>query len=343
MSVIKPRVFHQQKQHLASVLPLDSPFSVHIDVCSTCNFKCTFCFQSDKEGMKNADISWGRMDIDVFKSCVDDLKKFNTKIKKVKIGNHGEPTLHPQICEMIRYVRDADVCDLVEIFTNGSQLNPEFNQKLVDSGLQRINISVEGLTAESYKRVADYNIDYNSFVESIQDLYDRKDSTLSMYIKVVDHAVVKSEPGKPTIDLTSEEKDYFYKLFGQMSDEMSIENVVPQWAETEQNDMTHQGMYGQEITQLKKVCPFPFMYLHINSDGSVAGCTLDWARKVLVGDKKTNNLYEIWNSNQMQELRLKMLKGERDQIPMCDTCNAPNVCVIDNLDQYMSDLIVKYQ
>ena len=44
-------------------------------------------------------------------------------------------------------------------------------------------------------------------------------------------------------------------------------------------------MYGQEIKKLK-VCPFPFMYLHVNSDGTVAGCTLDWARKVLVGDKE---------------------------------------------------------
>ena len=132
----------------------------------------------------------------------------------MKIGNHGEPTLHPQICEMIRYVRDADVCDLVEVFTNGSQLNPEFNQKLVESGLQRINISVEGLTEESYKRVADYKIDYQVFVDNIRDLYQRKDDSLSMYIKVVDHAIVKSEPGKPTIDLSPDEKQYFYDLFG---------------------------------------------------------------------------------------------------------------------------------
>ena len=64
---------------------------------------------------------------------------------------------------MIRYVRDADVCDLVEVFTNGSQLNPEFN-KTCKSGLQRINISVEGLTEESYKRVADYKIDYQALL-----------------------------------------------------------------------------------------------------------------------------------------------------------------------------------
>ena len=132
-----------------------------------------------------------------------------------------------------------------------------------------MNISVEGLTAESYKRIAGYIIDYSSFIDNIRDLYSRKDESLSLYIKVVDHAVVKSEEGRPTIDLTQEEKQYFYDTFGKISDEMSIENVVPQWAETDQNDLTDTGMYGQKIRELKDVCPFPFMYLHINSDGSV--------------------------------------------------------------------------
>ena len=51
-----------------------------------------------------------------------------------------------------------------------------------------------------YKRVAGYDINYDEFISNIRDLYNRKTSDLSMYIKVVDHAVVKSEPGRPTID-----------------------------------------------------------------------------------------------------------------------------------------------
>ena len=341
-SVIKPRVFHQKKVALQDHLPLDTPFSVHIDVCSLCNFKCTFCFQHDKAGMKESGVNWGMMEVETFKSCVDDLKKFPNKIKKIKIGNHGEPTMHPHLPELIKYARDSEVAEIVEVFTNGSRLEPVLNQKLVEAGLQRMNISVEGLTAESYKKIADYKIDYDKFIENIRDLYNRKDDSFSLYIKVVDHAVVKSEPGRPTIDLTDNEKQYFYKTFGEISDEMSVENIVPQWAETDQNELTDVGMYGQEIKSLKKVCPFPFMYLHINSDGTVAGCTLDWARKVLVGDKAKKDLYEIWNGPGMKELRLGMLRGERDKIPMCDTCNAPNVCVIDNLDPYMNELIKKF-
>ena len=64
-------------------------------------------------------------------------------------------------------------------------------------------------------------------------------------------------------------------------------------------------------------------------------------RKVLVGNKENSSLYDILNSEAM-DLRVKMLQGRRDEIPMCDTCNAPNVCVIDNLDPHMEDLLVKY-
>ena len=44
-----------------------------------------------------------------------------------------------------------------------------------------MNISVEGLTEESYKRVADFKIDYEKFIENIKDLYDRKDDSFSLY------------------------------------------------------------------------------------------------------------------------------------------------------------------
>ncbi len=43
-AVVKPRIHHQKKQKLEDVIPLKTPFSVHIDVCSLCNFKCSFCF-----------------------------------------------------------------------------------------------------------------------------------------------------------------------------------------------------------------------------------------------------------------------------------------------------------
>ena len=90
-AVIKPRIHHQKKQKLENAVPLKTPFSVHIDVCSLCNFKCSFCFQADVLGKKEKGFPHGMMKIDLFKKTVDDLKSFPEKIKKIKIGNHGEP------------------------------------------------------------------------------------------------------------------------------------------------------------------------------------------------------------------------------------------------------------
>ena len=337
-ALVQARVYSAEKVALEDVVPLRTPFSAHIDVCSVCNYKCSFCFQSDMEGMKESGVRWGLMELDLFKKIVDDLAQFDDRLKKVKIGNHGEPTLHPSLPEMISYIRDKDVADTVELFTNGSKLNPELNQKLVDAGLQRINISVEGLSAEAYKRVAGVTVDMKEFVANIADLYKRKDQ-LTIYAKIVDHAIALNEEGDPTIDLTEEERNYFFKTFGEISDEMFIENVVPQWAETKQNSLTSVGMYGQKIDGYKEICPFVFMYLHFNSDGTVAGCTLDWARKVLIGDAKVESAKAIWEGEKLRELRLKMLQGRRNEIPFCDTCDAPMVCCNEDLDPFADKMI----
>jgi predicted transcriptional regulator len=49
---IQPRIHSAPKTKLEDVVPLQTPFSVHIDICSLCNFKCSFCFQADIYGKK---------------------------------------------------------------------------------------------------------------------------------------------------------------------------------------------------------------------------------------------------------------------------------------------------
>ena len=49
---IQPRIHSSKKSTLENAIPLKTPFSAHIDVCSLCNFKCSFCFQADTIGKK---------------------------------------------------------------------------------------------------------------------------------------------------------------------------------------------------------------------------------------------------------------------------------------------------
>ena len=113
--------------------------------------------------------------------------------------------------------------------------------------------------------------------------------------------------------------------------------MVPQWSETQlekQNTVEKTGMYGQKIKNNKDVCPFTFMYLHFNCDGTVSPCTLDWPRKVVIGNAKKESVTDIWFGKKMRQLQVAMLLGKREEINFCNNCSAPMVCVDEDLDPH---------
>ncbi len=340
-AVIQPRIHSAAKVPLEDQIPLDTPFSVHIDVCSVCNYKCSFCFQADAQAMKAVGLKRGMMELDLFKKIVDDLKVFDRKIKKIKIGNHGEPTLHPDLPEMIRYARDSGTAEIIELFTNASKLEPKLNQALIDAGLQRINISLEGLSDERYKQVAGVKQSFSAIVEGVRHLYSIR-GDCKIYVKIADQTSALSRDVTQKFILSKSEREYFYDLFGNICDEIYIEKVVPQWAEVQldkQNQLSETGMYDQRVKTDKDVCPFIFMYLHFNCDGTTSPCTLDWPRKVVIGNVKDSSVKDIWNGQRLRHLQMTMLEGKRCDVNFCNNCTAPVVCVEEDLDPHKERLM----
>ena len=344
-ALVQPRIHSAKKRSLDSMIPVLTPISCHIDVSSLCNYRCSFCFQADVKGMKAVGLKRGFMDLEMFKKIVDQMADFPEKIKKLKIGNHGEPTMHPKLPEMIKYARDSKTADIVEMFTNGSKLTTQLNKDLVASGLQRVNISLEGLSDERYLQVAGVKQDFSEIISGVKDLYKRKqeaNSDLIIYVKVADQTHSLKGDKKEMFYLSAEEQEYFYSTFGPHCDEIFIEKIVPQWPETQkeqQNDVSETGMYGQQIQSWKEVCPFIFMYLHFNCDGTVSPCTLDWPRKVVIGDINNETVREIWEGQKLRELQIAMLMKKRKCINFCGSCAAPMVCVEENLDPYLTPVL----
>jgi radical SAM protein with 4Fe4S-binding SPASM domain len=302
---IQPRIYSSVKGDLVKAIPLSTPYSVHIDPCSFCNFKCKFCFQSQPEKPKQ-----GFMPLPLYKKIIDDICLFPDRVKKVKLGLHGEPTLNPSLLDMIKYLKDKNKTDIIELFTNGLHLRTD----IIQAGLNRVNISIEGLDNYQYEEMTGIYVDIKSFVQHIKELYKNRGSC-KIYIKTI-----------------TQQKDKFYNMFGNICDEIFVENIVPQWSGVG-GELPKIGMYGQPIKQWKKVCPFPFMYLHYNWDGSVSPCTLDWEHRVIIGDANKESASEIWNGQKLKDLKVKMLEGKRSEIPFCDKCLAPMVCCEEDLDE----------
>lgn len=332
MNADKKNLVNEHRNKLEEVLPLRTPYALFIDPCNLCNFKCRFC------AMQTADeelpFKKQLMPMELYKKIIDDVASFPDRLKMLRISQHGEPLLHPELPEMIRYAKEKGVSDFIEIVTNGSKLNPQLNTELVESGLTRIRISIEEVSAKGYQEIAGANVDLERMRLNIKDIYDksaRREGTFEVYIKIVDAAVS-----------TKEKEEAFYRLFGNVCHRIWIDHIVPVWAGWGELDNRFErqqaGLHGQAIREIK-VCPFPFYSLTIAPDGVVNVCCSDWRRKLVIGDLKRQSLMDIWNGELLRKFWIDMLSGNKNQYEMCAQCVYPMYNSTDNIDAYAEDIL----
>ena len=70
----------------------------------------------------------------------------------IKLNWRGESLLHPNIIRMIKYAKLKGVLD-VALNTNGLLLDKEMVKHLLQAGLDRLIISVDGATPNSYENI----------------------------------------------------------------------------------------------------------------------------------------------------------------------------------------------
>lgn len=327
MSAIKrAKIYARERTPLEEVLPLETPFSVQIDICSACNFKCNFCFHSDIDTIQKSGIKFGAMSFELFKKIIDDMKTGwgRQKIKKLRLFKIGEPLMNPDVVEMVKYAKTSDVAECIEITTNGTLLNPAMSLGLIEAGLDILNISVNGIDRKQYLAACQYDMDFEEFLKNIKFFYDNK-KQCKVFIKYSD------------IGYTDEEKQRFYDIFSKMSDEIFVETIsATLWQDTniEQKIKNfHKGTYGQKLKN-KEVCPFLFTTFVINNSGLAHLCCVDWKTEYILGDLKSENITDVWNGKKLREYQRLHLNKKKDQIPLCINCESLSANTVDDIDEY---------
>ena len=316
---------------LSKAIPIISPLTVQVEVASVCNLRCVFCPTGDPKLSKSTGKFRGLMALEIFEKIIQDINEFPVPISTLHLHKDGEPLVHPEFCDMVSIARRSNKIKKIETLTNGVLLTPELNERLANSGLDRIKISVYGLDDHSFKEVTRENVDFDRYVNNIADLYNRSRRTdTEIYIKIMEGG------------LSLEKKALFLDTFGDISDTIFFEHCVDNWpgfkfeaAMTEVNV----GILGQSVNQYKKVCPQPFYNLTVNSDGQVSACCADWEVRLVVGNVFASTLSEIWNGKLFNDFRLMMLKGERESHPVCANCGYPTFTCVDDFDDAAEEII----
>ncbi len=332
-------VFNHKRQPLYEVLPLDTPMSFGIGVSQTCNIQCEYCLHSlSTEELREKNFICKNMDWDMFLNIVEQLKAFPQKIKSITVGGQGEPLCNPNMAKMIKTLKEADVADDVSFITNALLFTHKRVEEVIDAGVDRIFISLQGMNSKKYKEVCGREIDFESFYDVLKYLYEYSRNKCKINIKIADVALEEGD------------RERFLARFGNICDKIHVETIKPLYA-----DVDYTNILGKNITDMtttrfgrahkkQKACYLSFYMMCVNPLGEIRPCGAPFQGCEGLGNIEDTTLVEAWNSDVRREFLLNMLKGNRCQNDVCKDCDYPNDVPSENdeIDPHAEELIQKF-
>jgi radical SAM protein with 4Fe4S-binding SPASM domain len=281
---------------------LNGAITVEFEVTNKCNADCIMCPNSVMERPIE------RMDIELFKKIADEMASENLPLIQFGFAGIGEPTLDPYLAEKIKYLKTRMPHIPVQVTTNGSLLNERRSNELIDAGLDRLVISFNGTTKESYEAVMG-QMNYEKTMKNVlQFLSLRKEGrphvTLSC-VRLEENA--RDFKNLETFWASKGVKVDGFKTpipFNRGGDKVSYKS---RWSLPKRSAPRH--MYP---------CRMMAENLHIHPNGSVVLCFIDYEEKKVMGQLGKDSLKSILKTK--REWFERHQKGDFSHTPMCKNC-----------------------
>lgn len=212
----KSRVRTEAHIKLSDVIPLETPFVMIVDPANTCNFLCRYCPSGNRELIAKTGRKQVVLKFSLFQKIIDDLSEFPEPIKTLRLYKEGEPLLNNKFAEMVKYAKSSNKVMRVDTTTNAALLTQRLSDKIINSGLDRINISVVGVNEEQFMFYAKKKVDFAKYVENVRYLYENRGSC-QIYVKAIKEC------------LSADEQKKFFDTFSGISDLIFLEYLSPAW------------------------------------------------------------------------------------------------------------------
>ncbi|ADD67256.1 Radical SAM domain protein [Denitrovibrio acetiphilus DSM 12809] len=286
------------------------PEHVHIEPTNSCNLKCIHCSQSGRD-MNITTKKRGFMDFGLYCKIIDEIKG---KVARISLNVHGEPLLHPQVLDMVRYGKEAGI--RVNLLTNATKLTEDITEKLLELKLDRVVFSFDSIDKEILESVRVGNKFLPTFRNILYFIKRNYETGRNTFICASMVLFSKTEEHK------DEYNEYFMSLPVDTTFNSSILNLAGSSSVSHEVDMQalHEQYKGNQ-----PICKTPWENITVNWDGTVSPCPLDYNEAHVVGDANTESLFDIWNGEKYQKFRQCHLDNDfkwiDDQGVLCSDCN----------------------
>ena len=304
--------YHVSKAKKKSV-SLGFPISMAIEPTTSCNLRCPEC----PSGLRQFTRPIGMLEPTFFKSTIDAVYQ---ELIYLTFYFQGEPYLNPNFLEMVKYASEKGI--YTSTSTNAHYLNEEQSAKTVESKLDRLIISIDGTTQETYEQ---YRIggSLQKVIDGTKHIIAAKKRLKSKTPHIVfQFLVVKpNEHQLNDVQLLAKKLGVDEVVFktAQVYNFENGNSLIPDNIKYSRYKKNSDGTYSIK-NKLLNQCWRMWSSCVVTWDGVVVPCCFDKDAKHQLGDLKQQSFKELWNSEKYQNFRQSILKS-RQEIDICKNCS----------------------
>jgi radical SAM protein with 4Fe4S-binding SPASM domain len=288
------------------------PISISIEPTTSCNLRCPEC----PSGLRSFTRPTGMLQENLFKQTIDEL---SDTLLYLIFYFQGEPYLHPKFLNLVQYASKKGIYTATS--TNAHYLTDENAKKTVESGLDRMIISIDGTTQEVYEQ---YRVGGNleKVIEGTKNILHWKKELKSKTPHVIFQFLVVKPNEHQLADVKKLAEELGVDEVGfktaQIYDYENGSDLIPTIDKYARYKQNNDGSYKIK-NKLLDHCWKMWHSCVITWDGLVVPCCFDKDAEYRLGDLKKKTFKEVWQSESYQSFR-KSLTDSRAEIEMCKNC-----------------------
>lgn len=313
-NVLKVMSSFQLSQWLKKPIQWGYPISVSFEPTTSCNLRCPEC----PSGLRAFTRPTGMLQKDFFKETIDDIHQH---LLYLIFYFQGEPYLNPEFLDMVKYASSKKIYTATS--TNAHYITEEVAKKTVESGLDRLIISIDGTTQEVYQQ---YRVggNLNKVIEGTKKIVHWR-KALNSKTPFIFFQFLVVKPNEHQL----EEIKQLAKEIG--VDEVRFKTAQVYDYETDPNQLIpnnekysryKKGKDGKYKPKNKLVnrCWKLWHANVITWDGLVVPCCFDKDAMHQLGNIKNESFKNIWNNSNYKQFRTELMKS-RKNIDICSNCS----------------------
>lgn len=288
------------------------PLSIAIEPTTSCNLRCPEC----PSGLRSFSRPIGMLAPETFTQMLSQLKE---SLVYMLFYFQGEPYLNRQFLDLVKIAHQHKIYTATS--TNAHYLDDITAKKTVESGLDRLIISIDGTSQQTYEQ---YRIGGNlqKVIEGTRNIVRWKKELKSSTPHIIfQFLVVKpNEQDIPEVYKLAKELgvDEVKLKTAQIYDYQKGSALIPENPKYSRYQKMSNGFYSIK-NKLLNQCWKMWHSCVITWDGRVVPCCFDKDATHQLGKLQENDFRTIWQGASYYEFRSKLLKS-RNEIDICTNC-----------------------